>query len=224
MSRKVLILGGTKEAAELAQKLVAEGANVTTSLAGRTREPKPIAGDVRSGGFGGVEKMAEWIAANRIDLVVDATHPFAMQISANAQAACAITDVQLDIKQRKPWQKHKDDIWQEVDTLCEAAKIIPKGARVLLALGSQYLHAFETRNDVAFVVRMVDAPESPPDLKSYELLLGRPSGDWQIEANLLRDKKITHIVCRNSGGSGAYAKIVAARSLAIPVILINMPR
>lgn len=224
MPKKILILGGTKEAAELAQKRVAEGADVTTSLAGRTREPRPIAGKVRSGGFGGAEKMAEWIIANGIDLVVDATHPFATQISANAQTACAKANVKLDIKQRQPWQKQDGDIWQEVDTLVEAANILPKGAHVLLALGSQHLHVFETREDVHFLVRMVDAPKSALGLPNHKLVLGRPSADWRDEANLLRDEKISHIVCRNSGGSGAYAKIVAARSLAIPVILSKMPR
>ena len=105
----------------------------------------------------------------------------------------------------------------------DAAKTIPEGARVLLALGSQYLNAFGERDDVHFLVRMVDQPQTALELANHELVLGRPSPDWKVEADLLRKHKISHVVCRNSGGPGAYAKIIAARELAIPVIMIKMP-
>ena len=224
MSDKILILGGTKEAAELAETLVAEGHEVITSLAGRTREPKPVAGTTRTGGFGGASKLAEWIDQNFIDKVIDATHPFATQISDNANLACRMADVPLEKKTRQPWEQLAGDIWHQVDSLEQAAASIPPSARVFLALGSQHLSAFSLRSDVHFVVRMVDPPEIPPQLPHHSLFLGRPSPDWIEEAKLLKDRNITHIVCRNSGGSGAYAKIIAARELAIPVILIKMPR
>lgn len=223
-SERILILGGTKEAAELAQKLTDAGVDVITSLAGRTKEPVPVAGETRIGGFGGVEKMAQWISENRITKVIDATHPFARQISKNAKQACRIANVELEHKQRPPWEKEEDDIWIEVATLEEAANTVPPSARVLLALGSQHLSAFSSREDVHFVVRMVDQPESNPDLRNHDLVLGRPSSDWIEEATLLKAQKIDHIVCRNSGGPGAYAKIIAARELAIPVIMIKMPQ
>ncbi|MEP0944156.1 MAG: cobalt-precorrin-6A reductase [Rhizobiaceae bacterium] len=222
-SERILILGGTKEAAALAQSLVDSGAEVISSLAGRTKEPVPVAGSTRTGGFGGTEKMATWIIENHITKVIDATHPFARQISRNAVRACAIANVELEQQQRTPWPQRDGDLWTEVDTLDDAANAIPPGARVLLALGSQYLNTFSQRDDVHFVVRMVDQPQSAPDLASHDLLLGRPHSNWQDEAQLLKAHKVSHIVCRNSGGTGAYAKIIAARELAIPVILIKMP-
>ena len=224
MSDKILLLGGTKEAAILAETLVSEGQEVITSLAGRTREPKSVAGQSRVGGFGGAEKLAEWITQNAITRVIDATHPFATQISKNAAIACKIAGIPLQKQTRQPWQAKPGDNWLEVDTLQQAAKAIPAQARVLLALGSQHLSAFSSRDDVHFVVRMVDAPQTPPELSDHQVILGRPSADWHQEAELLKKHNISHVVCRNSGGSGAYAKIIAARELAIPVIIIKMPR
>ena len=224
MSDKILILGGTGEASELAHKLVAEGHEVISSLAGRTREPKPIAGITRTGGFGGREKLAEWISQNTITRVIDATHPFASQISKNAQWACKEAGVPLQTTTRQPWTQQQGDNWLVVESLDHAAAQIPTNARVLLALGSQHLTAFTQRADVHFLVRMVDAPQIPPNLPDHQLLLGRPSTDWQNEKQLLKQHAITHIVCRNSGGNGAYGKIIAARELALPVIILKMPK
>ncbi len=224
MSDKILILGGTKEASELAKTLVLQGHEVTTSLAGRTREPKPVAGKTRIGGFGGAEKLAKWIADNTITRVIDATHPFATRISENAEIACKIANLPLQKQTRQPWRAEPEDTWLEVQNLEQAAQQIPANARVLLALGSQHLSAFSTRNDVHFVVRMVDAPSAPLNLSDHQLIRGLPSPDWQQEAELLKKHAISHILCRNSGGTGAYAKIVAARELAIPVIIIKMPQ
>ena len=224
VAEKVLILGGTLEAAALAQELVSSGADVTTSLAGRTKEPSPIAGAVRIGGFGGAEALADWLRKNHIQRVIDATHPFALQISKNAARACKIAGVELEIKSRKPWLRQDADNWIETHDLVEAANAIPDNARVLLALGSQYLSAFSHRTNVHFVVRMVDQPEQDLPLCDHTLVLGKPYPRWQDERDLLQHHKITHIVYRNSGGDGAYAKIVAARELAISVIIINMPR
>ena len=223
MSEKILILGGTREAAELALELSEAGYAVITSLAGRTKNPAGLTGDVRIGGFGGPEKMAQWMRENAVHRVIDATHPFAQQISKNAKAACAMAEIPLDIRRRKPWLRQPQDLWHEVAGLAEAAAAIPKGARAFLALGSQHLSAFSTRSDVHFTVRMIDQPKGDIDLPDHALVLGAPSADWREESRLLQDNGITHIVCRNSGGSGAYAKIVAARQLSIPVIIINMP-
>ncbi|MEM8651471.1 MAG: cobalt-precorrin-6A reductase [Pseudomonadota bacterium] len=218
---KILLLGGTKEAVELARELVSKGHTVITSLAGRTKEPEPVAGDLRIGGFGGSGGLAEYIRQNAIDRVIDCTHPFARQISANAVEATRLTSIKLERRTRPEWQKQTGDNWQSVESLEAASLAIPAGARVLLALGRQYLESFSKRNDVFFIVRMVDQPEKEPDLAQYELILGKPSSDWKEEETLLQNKQITHIVCRNSGGSGAYAKIEAARHLGLPVIMIE---
>ena len=218
---KILILGGIKEAAELARQLVNEGHDVTSSLAGRTKEPKPLEGNIRIGGFGGAEGLATYLKENRIELLIDYTHPFAKQISVNAVEAAKLANVELEIHTREPWQKQKEDRWIEVQNLEEARDAIPKHARVLLALGRQYIDLFQTREDVFYLVRMVDQPEQGLPLPDHKLLIGKPSSDWQEEKAVLEENNINHIVCRNSGGTGAYAKIEAARNLKIPVIIVS---
>jgi len=218
----ILILGGTTEAAELARRLAPLPLRVITSLAGRTRDPAKLAGEVRSGGFGGAEGLARYIEAEGVTIIVDATHPFATRISPNAAKAAEITGRPLIRLERPAWQRIGGDDWREVASLEEAVTAIPTGARVLLALGRQHIAGFAARPDVHFVVRMIDPPEAPLDLASCEIVLSRP-GNAQEEATFLQDRRITHIVCRNSGGTASYAKLEAARRLQIPVILIVRP-
>ena len=220
---RILILGGTKEAAELAGALSDAGRDVTTSLAGRTKEPKPLSGAVRIGGFGGVEGLAKWLSDNKITRLIDATHPFARQMSRNAEEAAKIANVAFEVHQRPPWTRIPGDHWIEVDDISAAVKALPEGARVLLALGRQYIAPFAARENVFFLIRMVDPPDAPLPFAEHELLLSRPHEDAEDEKALLQDKGITHIVCRNSGGEGAYAKIAAARALGLPVIMIDHP-
>ena len=222
MSEVILILGGTKEAAELAERLLHEKptARIISSLAGRTKEPAPVKGEVRIGGFGGAEGLATYLTRNAVTQLIDATHPFAKTISKNAQRAAKLAGVHLEVQQRQPWQKKPDDNWIEVPSLEAAQTAIPKNARVLLALGRQYIAPFSARDDVHFLIRMVDPPKSPLPFKNFTLELGRP-GDLGHETDLLKRQHVSHIVCRNSGGTGAYAKIEAARALGLPVILIE---
>ncbi len=209
----ILILGGTKEAAALAAELVSQHPDwrVITSLAGRTKEPKPVAGEVRIGGFGGAEGLAAYLRREHITSLIDATHPFAAQISANAKRAAEQTGIPLDIRTRPPWKKQPGDNWLEVSSLEQARDALPPGARVLLALGSQHIAPFASRADVHFIVRMVDKPEQPLALPDHELVIGMP-GDVAAETALLKRHGVTHIVCRNSGGDGAYAKVEAAQA------------
>jgi precorrin-6A/cobalt-precorrin-6A reductase len=219
----ILILGGTKEAAALAAELVEKHPDwrVITSLAGRTKEPKPLAGEVRTGGFGGAEGLADYLRREHITRLIDATHPFASQISANAKRAAALAGIPLETRTRRPWQKQPGDNWLEFTSLEEARDAIPPAARVLLALGSQHIASFAARADVHYVVRMVDAPDQPLKLPDHELVIGMP-GDVAAETALLQRHGVTHIVCRNSGGDGAYAKIEAARGGAVMVFLIAL--
>jgi precorrin-6A/cobalt-precorrin-6A reductase len=222
MSETVLILGGTREAAELAAEIVREHPDwrVITSLAGRTKEPKPVAGEVRIGGFGGAEGLAVFLERERVTRLIDATHPFANRISANAKAAATLACVPLDTRTRAPWRKQSGDDWTEVASLEEARDALPSGARVLLALGRQHIAPFAARGDVHFIVRMVDPPAEPLALPDHEIVTGLPGRTAEEEAALLERHAITHIVCRNSGGNGAYAKIEAARQFDLPVIMI----
>lgn len=217
----ILILGGTKEAAKLAQTLHDKGHKVITSLAGRTKEPKPLAGKTHIGGFGGVEGLSAYVCVQRIQLIIDATHPFARQISANVKAASIEAGVPLIQYQRPLWVQQEGDQWQTVPTLDAAREAIPQGATVLLALGRQYIAPFAERGDVRFIIRMVDKPEAPLAFKKHTLLLGLPKPTAAEEAALFAEHKITHILCRNSGGNGAYAKIEAARNLGLPVIMLS---
>ncbi|SIQ94658.1 precorrin-6A reductase [Rhizobium sp. RU33A] len=219
--QKILILGGTADARILAEELLAQGHDVTTSLAGRTVDPILPAGAVRIGGFGGAEGLAVYLKTESFDRMIDATHPFARRISENAIKAAAISGVSLEQRLRPRWQKQPGDRWRSVATLEAAAEALPSGATVFLALGRQYLDAFVGRDDCRFVIRMVDAPEMPLAFADYSLLLGKPASDPDREADLFTAHGVTHLVCRNSGGPAGYAKIIAARRLALPVVMLE---
>ncbi|MCR9121819.1 MAG: cobalt-precorrin-6A reductase [Phyllobacteriaceae bacterium] len=220
----MLILGGTREAVAIAKELTGQHPDwrIITSLAGRTAEPEPVAGEARIGGFGGIAGLADFLRGERVTRLIDATHPYARRISANAKEAAALAGVQLDVRVRPSWAPQRGDDWREVASEADAAAAIPPGGRVFLALGRQHLKPFAERDDVFFVVRMVDPPASPLPLAGHAIVTGKP-GPASEEERLLRDHAITHIVCRNSGGDGAYGKIEAARTLSIPVIMIARP-
>ncbi|WP_136656470.1 cobalt-precorrin-6A reductase [Nitratireductor sp. XY-223] len=220
----VLILGGTREAAALAARLTELGVSrVVTSLAGRTAAPERPSGELRIGGFGGVAGLADFLDREGFDLLVDATHPFAAVISHNAVAAAAKANVPVVALQRPSWKAADGDNWRPVASLDEACDAIPAAARAFLALGRQHIDGFAVRSDVHFILRMVDRPETALPFRSYDLVIGKPHLDPAKEAALLREHGVTHIVCRNSGGDGAYAKLLAARDLALPVIMIERP-
>lgn len=220
--RPILVLGGTAEAAKLASRLVRQGHRTISSLAGRTRDPAKLEGEVRIGGFGGAEGLADYIAHEKIGLLIDATHPFATQISDNAIVAAATTGIPFARLERPAWIVKPGDRWKTVAALEQAVAAIPSRARVLLALGRQHIAPFSRRGDVHFVVRMIDPPETPLDLIDFELELSKP-GKVDEETSFLIRKRLTHIVCRNSGGAASYAKIKAARDLGIAVIMIERP-
>ena len=222
---KILILGGTAEAAGLARAL-AEDLRVAaiTSLAGRTRAPAVVPGELRVGGFGGPEALAGYLTDNAIDLVVDATHPFAAQISRNAAQACDAAGVPRLLLARPPWTALPGDDWRPAaDTAAAAAALPGLGRRAFLAIGRQELAAFAGLNDCWFLVRLVEAPEAPPPLADYRLVLGRGPFAVEEEIELLRDHRIHVVVSKNSGGAGASAKIAAARERALPVVMIERP-
>ncbi|QWK76780.1 cobalt-precorrin-6A reductase [Ochrobactrum sp. BTU1] len=218
---KILILGGTAEASKLASSLEALPVEAITSLAGRTANPAPVIGKLRIGGFGGAEGLTAYLATEKIDLLIDATHPYATRISHNAIVASDMANIPLLRLERPAWEKASGDNWIEVENEAQAATLIPAGERVLLALGRQHIAPFAELNDVHFVMRMIDPPEVklPHDC---EIVLAKP-GNYEAEVQFLSGRKIGLIVSRNSGGSISYAKIKAARDLAIPVMMISRP-
>ena len=223
---RVLILGGSAEAAALAGRLADDARfEVVSSLAGATRRPAPLAGRVTVGGFGGARGLARFLRAERIDRLVDATHPFAARISANAAEAAAEAGVALIRLSRPPWRALPGDSWIEVADAAEAARKLPGlAARVFLGLGRKELAAFAGLSGIWFLVRMIEAPETPIPLKNFELVLGRGPFALDDEAALFSSRRIEALVSRNSGGSATYAKIEAARRLRLPVLMLRRPR
>ncbi len=226
-SPHLLILGGTAEAARLAsaaRERFGSALAVTSSLAGRTRAPGALAGAVRTGGFGGVAGLVGWLRAERVGLVVDATHPFARQISANARQACDAEDVPRLIFARAPWWAESGDRWRCVSGLDTAAALLPDIARrAFLSLGSAHLSAFSGLRGVHLVVRMIDPPNGHLPLADYSIVLGRGPFDRAAEIDLLRRERIDVVVSRNSGGAATVAKLHAARTLNLPVVMIAPP-
>lgn len=222
---RVLVLGGTTEASALASLLAADPRfDATLSLAGRTSNPRPQPLATRVGGFGGIEGLARWLRDEKADAVIDATHPYAAQMSANAVAACTQAGLPLGTIVRPPWQRLEDDSWRIVPTAEAAAVALGKTPlRVFLSLGRQDLHAFASAPQHRYVARTIEVPEQaalPPNLK---ILQARGPFDRDSEARLLVKDEIDIIVSKNSGGTATYAKIEAARELDLPVIMIARP-
>jgi precorrin-6A/cobalt-precorrin-6A reductase len=222
---RVLILGGTGEGAALARRLAGDPRfEVVSSLAGATRRPAPLAGRVSIGGFGGAEGLADFLRAERIDRLIDATHPFAARISANAAEAAAIAGVPLLRLARPPWRALPGDRWIEVaDAAAAAARLPGLARRAFLSLGRKELAAFAKLEETWFLVRLIEAPASPLPLMHYELVLGRGPFAVAAEVALLRTHGVEALVTKNSGGDATYAKIVAARRLALPVLILSRP-
>jgi precorrin-6A/cobalt-precorrin-6A reductase len=222
---RVLILGGTTEASELARLLAGDPRfEATLSLAGRTSTPKaqPIA--TRIGGFGGVDGLADFLRTQKIDAAIDATHPYSDQISANVVAACKQTGVPLASVVRAAWLPQPGDSWQNVPTTQIAVEALGPAPRcVFLSLGRLELHVFSVAPQHHYVARLIELPQQtvlPPDLV---LLRQRGPFDRASELHLLKAAKIDVLVSKNSGGSATYPKIEAARALGLPVIMIDRP-
>ena len=223
---RLLILGGTGEAADLARCVVARfpGLDVVSSLAGRLPDRPPLPGRMRIGGFGGADGLARYLASERIDLVIDATHPFAAAISGNAAAACATAGVPRLLLLRRAWRAEADDRWIEAETLEQAAALLPALARrVFLTTGHGGMAAFAGLPDVWFLVRLFAAPLTPPPLPRHETIIARPPFTREGEAELIARYRIDALVTKNSGGP-TEPKLQAARAAGIPVVMIARPR
>lgn len=224
---RVLILGGTTEARELAT-LAAQrwGArvDVITSLAGRTTTPVEVAGTARRGGFGGAAGLADYIRRENVDVLVDATHPFAAQISRHAAEAAAAAKVAHLVLTRPPWRPTPADCWIDVADAAQGAARIPAlGRRVWLTVGSADLDAFAALTGAWFLIRRVEPPSTPLPLRDYELVLGRGPFTLENERALLATHRIDALVCRASGGDATRAKLHAAREACLPVVMIRRP-
>jgi precorrin-6A/cobalt-precorrin-6A reductase len=221
---RILLLGGTTEASQLAQALNDARVDAVFSYAGRTESPVAQPLPTRVGGFGGVAGLLIWLQAQRITHVVDATHPFAAQMSGNAVQACAVAGVPLLAFERPAWLAQTGDQWQCVADIRGAVVALPKTpARVFLAIGRKNLLPFAQAAQHHFLLRLIDAEPNVP-LPHAQVVIARGPFTVKGDRALMHEHGITHMVAKNSGGSGAAAKLEAARALGVPVIMINRPK
>lgn len=216
---KLLILGGTTEAAHLARSL--KGMEVVTSLAGRTDSAPVLPGAMRVGGFGGAGGLADYLIANSIDRVIDATHPFAARISAHAAQACGQLAIPRLMLVRPAWQKQPGDDWIEVADMAAAADAVPAlGRRAFLTVGIGEVAAF-AHLPVHFLVRLIADQALPLD--DYQVITGKGPFDAQSEQDLMRAHGVDVLVTKASGGAATYGKIAAARALGVKVLMVQRP-
>ena len=230
--RRLLLLGGTAEARRLARAFAdgfGEGASrieATLSLAGVTSSPPDPGIPVRTGGFGGAEALAGYLADNGVEVLVDATHPFASRISANAEQACRSAGVARLAMWRPEWRPEPGDDWREFAGWPELVRALPDGARAFLAAGQDGIKAFADDPRLAVgriscLARALARPAGLPDAMGF--IEAMPASERSEEAGLFRKEGITHLVAKNAGGDASRAKLLAARELGLPVLLLARP-
>ena len=223
---RLLILGGTSEARRLAERLAGrDDVDAVLSLAGRTERPAAQALATRSGGFGGIDGLATYLREHRIDRVIDATHPFAAQMSRHAVEACARENIPLLVFSRAPWRPRENDEWIEVESNAVVATAL--GAtprRVFMTIGRLGLADFTGAPQHSYVIRTIDPPGDLAFLPHHRVIFARGPFSVEDEMTLMRAQKIDIVVTKNSGGAATEAKLDAARALRIPVILVARPQ
>ncbi len=221
----ILLLGGTAEAMTIAKALAAmPQVNAVMSLAGVTKNPEksPLKTPIKTrvGGFGGADKMADYLGQKAIDIIIDATHPYASQISQNAAAAASKTKIKRIALLRKPWIPLEGDQWREFENWPSLFGAVPHDGRVFMAAGQEAIKALPESPKFEVIARTINKQDSA--ITSIE---GKPADSPETEAALLRRYDISHIICKNSGGydSASYNKIIAARQIGLPVFMIKRP-
>jgi precorrin-6A/cobalt-precorrin-6A reductase len=220
---RILILGGTTEARQLATALAERtDCDSLLSLAGRTAEPIAQPVPTRSGGFGGSDGLAEFLKAENFDLLIDATHPFAARISHNAAIAAGSTGILFFALRRAMWKQETGDRWTSVRSVPDAAGAlgtVPK--RVFLAIGRQEAFHFESAPQHSYLIRSVDPVTPQLSVPHAQYILATGPFEETAEQELLIENRIEVIVAKNSGGTATYGKIAAGRALGIAVIVVE---
>jgi precorrin-6A/cobalt-precorrin-6A reductase len=222
---RVLILGGTTEARLLGERLAKRAdLDVTLSLAGRTSAPVPHAVPVRIGGFGGAAGLADYLVTERIDVLIDATHPYAAIMSENATAAARQSAMPFMALRRPPWTAIAGDRWTEVGHTAAAMRAIGEASRrVFVALGRNELAPFVEAPQHHYLVRSVDPVDPPLAVPHADYVTARGPFSEAGDRALMTAHRIEMVIAKNSGGSAAYGKIAAARALGIGVIMLRRP-
>lgn len=208
----------------MARALADAGLNATFSYAGRTATPVDQPLPLRIGGFGGIAGLQTYLTDTKTTHVIDATHPFAAQMSCNAHAASQALNIPLIRLERPPWSPQPGDTWQTVARMEDLPAALPDNpTNVFLAIGKQQLDLFAAKPQHHYLLRLVDPPEAPIPLPHHTITLARGPFDVAGDTTLLQAHNITHIIAKNAGGTGAQAKLTAARALGITVILADRP-
>ncbi|WP_108879832.1 cobalt-precorrin-6A reductase [Anderseniella sp. Alg231-50] len=225
---RILLLAGTFEARQLAEQLSKTGnLKVIASLAGATQDPKPYPVETRTGGFGGAEGLARYIDEQGFDLILNASHPFARVMCANAANAAMKTRRPLLRLLRDPWRPADGDQWLDVADMADAVAAVPDNARVLFATGRGSVEQIAAANPghrLWGAIRLIDQSNQQFPLQHGEFILARPPFPLEEELDLMRRFKISHLVTKNAGGCSGRAKLQAARELGVKVIAIRRPR
>lgn len=220
----ILLLGGTTEATALARLMAERGLTATVSYAGRTENPRAQPVPMRIGGFGGVAGLVAYLRDHGVTHLVDATHPFAATMSAHAVEAANVAGVAHAALTRPAWDPVPGDNWTSAADIASAVDALRGPARrVMLALGRMHVDAFYAQPQHHYLLRFVDAPDQPPALPHHALIVDRGPFGVEDDNRLLRGHAIDLVVCKNAGGSGAQAKVIAARQLGLPVLMIDRP-
>jgi precorrin-6A/cobalt-precorrin-6A reductase len=221
---RILLLGGTTEANLMATAIAKAGLAGVYSYAGRTDTPMGQPIHMRMGGFGGVEGLAAYLTDQAITHVIDATHPFAAQMSSHAVTACALTGTPLIALERAPWVAGAGDRWTPVaDIPAAVSALAGPPQRVFLAIGRQQIEAFAAQPQHHYLLRLVDPPTGPLPLPQADVVVARGPFDVSGDTALLQTHRTEVVIAKNAGGKGAVAKIAAARALGLPVVMIDRP-
>lgn len=224
MRPNLLILGGTTEGRCLCAAVAKAGVTATISLAGRVARPVPHGVPMRIGGFGGAAGLARFLRDTAISHVVDATHPFAAQMSRNAIDACREADTPLIALTRGPWRAGPGDRWTHVRDIAGAVAALDCPAkRIMLAVGRMHLPDFAANPQHTYLLRLVDPPDALPDFPRAEVIVDRGPFTLAGDRALLAEHRLDLVVSKNAGGTGARAKILAARDMGLPVLMIDRP-
>lgn len=219
----VLVLSGTREGRDMAAALHARGTSVIASLAGATRSPRDQHVPTRIGGFGGADGFKDFLRKNAISAVLDATHPFAAQITQRSADICAQLSLPYCLYNRPEWVAAPDDLWTPIQHESEAAAHIKDGSVVFLATGRQSLARFTGLDQCYLICRQIDPPDAPFPTQNGEYLIGNPPFDVKDEGKLFEKRNVDWLVVKNSGGTASLSKLIAARQLRVPVLMLARP-
>lgn len=219
----VLVLAGSGEARRLCAELAARGVDARASLAGETRAPEQLGLPTRIGGFGGAAGFAEFVQDAGVSAVVDATHPFASQMTATAAGVCADLSVPHLVLQRPGWQAVPGDRWHWVEDLAQAPRLIPQDATVFLGTGRKSLDDLAGLAGRRVLARVIDPPTRPFPFAGGRFVLGKPPFSVAEEVAFFRAEGIDWLVVKNAGGAASYSKLEAARALGLPVVIQRRP-